>query len=248
MMIRNESRPIIVLGAMEFELDAVIASLDGRKNTELFGFPVAMGSLDGYPVVAARTRIGVINTALITTLLVDRFHPLCLLSQGTAGSHLASLHVGDMVLGEKIVNINCCHMDESDCREVESLSQGEWREHRFFTSSPALLSAAEHTPYSRGKTVRGVIGSGDFWSHDPADIHAIQKRYGTYCEEMESFAAAQICALTGTPFLCMRIISNNELNGEEFEDGLALTCQNFALDTVRTIIRETRSGAMSTED
>lgn len=240
----NKRSPIIIEGAMEFELDAVIAALDDINETELCGFPVISGSLDGYPVIAARTRIGIINTALLTTLLIDRFRPLCLVSQGTAGSHLASLHVGDMVLGGKIVSINACRMDEQDCRELESLSQGEWREHRFFASSPALLSAAEHTPYSCGRTVRGVIGSGDFWSHDPADIRAIQRRYGTYCEEMESLAAAQVCALTDTPFLCMRIISNNELTGEVFEDGLALTCQNFALDTARTIIREYRSGKL----
>ena len=238
------NRPIIILGAMESELDAVIAALDGRDETEMCGFPVVTGSIDGYPVIAARTKVGMVNTALATTLLIDRFQPMCLISQGTAGSHLESLHVGDIVLGEKIININCCHMDEHDCRKVEMLCRGEWYEHRCFTSSPALISAAEGTEYNCGKTVRGVIGSGDFWTHGSDAIHAIQKRYGTFCEEMESFAAAQICTLTGTPFLCMRIISNNELSGEAFKLSLALTCQNYALDTARTIIRENRSGIL----
>ena len=236
----NKKAPIIIEAALEFELDTVIAALDGREDSELFGFPIVSGTLDGYPVVAARTKVGTVNTALLTSLLIDRFHPLCLISQGTAGSHLESLRVGDMVLGEKIVNINSCHMEERDCREVEKLCLGEWSEQQFFASSPALLSAAECSGYNSGKLVRGVIGSGDFWTHGADAIHAIQKRYGTSCEEMESFAAAQVCALTGTSFLCMRIISNNELTGGKFENEITLTCQNYVLETVRTIIREHR--------
>lgn len=244
----NEMRPIIVLGALDFELYTVIAALEGREATELCGFPVVSGRLDDYPVIAARTKVGTVNTALLTTLLIDRFHPLCLVSQGTAGSHLPSLHVGDVILGEQVVSINACHMDERDCRELEMLCREEWQEHRCYASSPALLSAAERTGYGRGRLIRGVIGTGDFWTHGSEAIRAIQERYGTFCEEMESFAAAQVCALTGTPFLCLRIVSNNELTGEKFEDDLAQTCQSYVLDTVRTLIREMRSGTLFSAD
>lgn len=238
----QNTAPIIIEGALEFEIDAVIAALEDREETEILGFPVVCGRLEGHPVIAARTKVGVVNAALLTTLLIDRYRPMCLISQGTAGSHLESLHTGEIVLGEKIVNINCCHMDERDCRAVEEMCRGEWSDHVAFASSPALLSAAGRAFCDSGRVVRGVIGSGDFWTHGADAIHAIQRRFGTFCEEMESFAVAQVCTRMGVPFLCARIISNNELCGEHFEEGLTQSCQRFILDTVRTLIRENDSG------
>lgn len=228
--------PVIIEGAMKEEIGSVISALENVQSSILYGFPVFQGTIEGYPVIAARTKIGMINAAMLTLALTERFNPCCIISQGTAGSHLTSLHPGDIVLGEKIVSINCAHMVPEDCRSMEQVSHGEWQEHRCFESEPVLLSYAEKTPYTGGRLVRGCIGSGDYWSHGNDEISTISARYGTFCEEMETFAAAQVCSITGTRFLALRVISNNELTGESFDPDTAEKCQSYVLDVVRNII------------
>ena len=232
----RSAAPIVIEGAMDCEISAVMDALCDRHDRDICGYPVAVGSIDGRCVVAARTKIGMINAAILTKTLIDTFRPSCVISQGTAGSHRRSLHSGDIVLGENIRTINCAHMDSADCRQIELLSSGEWEEMLTFKSDSTLLEIAAATPYAHGKLVKGTIASGDFWSHGEEEIGRISRRYGSDCEEMETFSAAQTCARMGVPFLGLRVLSNNELTGEDFDANAALFCQNYTLDVVKAII------------
>lgn len=47
---------------------------------------------------------------------------------------------------------------------------------------------------------------------------------GSDCEEMEGFAAGQVCKAFGVPFIDIRVLSNSELHpGEEFDKSYGLT-------------------------
>lgn len=232
--------PIIIEAAMESEISVILQALSDREDTELYGYPVVKGTLHGYPVIAARTKIGMISAATLTLALAEKLHPLCIISEGTAGAHLTSLHAGDIIIGEKIVNINTLHMKPEDVRSMEHLALGEWFEQRSFESDSRLTQLALSVPYSGGKLLCGTIGSGDFWSHAEDEIHACVERFGTSCEEMETFAEAQICAMTHIPFLALRVISNNELIGESFDEATVVKCQQYTLDVAAAIIEKYR--------
>lgn len=229
-------RPIIIEGAMESEMSIIFAALADRYDADIMRYPIAQGFIDGYPVIAARTRVGLVNAAILTTALCTEYSPLCVISQGTAGSHREELHTGDIVLGERLRCMNGFAMAENDAHTLEALSMGEWHELRTFESDNELLDIARSVPYSHGRLVGGLIGSADFWTHGKDNISALREKYGTTCEEMESFAAAWACNRAKIPFLAIRVLSNNELTGEDFDVSAAEYCQNYTIDTVRRII------------
>ena len=244
----NSSRPIIIEGAMESEMSIIFAAMTDRQDGDIMCYPVTHGCIDGYPVIAARTRVGMTNAAILTTALCMEYSPLCIISQGTAGSHCEDLHTGDIVLGEKLCCMNSFAMAKDDARELEALSRGEWHARRTFESDENLLNIARSVPYPHGRLVGGAIGSADFWTHGDDNIRALRENYGTTCEEMESFAAAWACDRAKTPFLAIRVLSNNELIGEDFDVKAAEYCQEYTLDVMRRIINGknmNRAGSIS---
>jgi adenosylhomocysteine nucleosidase len=57
--------------------------------------------------------------------------------------------------------------------------------------------------------VRGIIGSGDVFMHDPQRIAAVSKLFPKMrAVEMESAAVAQTCRLFGVPCLIIRALSD----------------------------------------
>ena len=235
---RNTLAPIVIEGAMDCEMSHIIGALSDAHTYSFCGYPVTEGKLGDMTVVAALNQVGMVNAACLTSLLIQRYSPLCVVSQGTAGSYSAELKTGDVILGKEIRNINCINMRPDDCRRLEELSGGEWLEMQAFSSDSRLADIAEKVPYAYGNIIKGSIASCDFWSYDAERIHEIRARFGSDCEEMETFAAAQVCRRMDVPFLSIRVISNNELSGEGFSAEAALRCQEYTLDVVRAIAAE----------
>src|SRR6266487_2156037 len=52
-----------------------------------------------------RTLKGLSNAAAATALAAERYHPVAIINQGTAGGHEPDLHVYDIVLGTDAVNL-----------------------------------------------------------------------------------------------------------------------------------------------
>jgi len=97
--------PVVVQGAMPIETDALAQRLEHVRVEQVGGWTFWRGTLGGYPVVVSKTRKGVASAAAATALAVERFHPIAILNQGTAGGHDPSLHVYDIVLGTSAVSL-----------------------------------------------------------------------------------------------------------------------------------------------
>ena len=91
---------------------------DGRRDPEarrprsrhateehVGGWTFWRGTIDGYPVVISKTLKGMENAAAATALAAERYHPVAIINQGTAGGHEPDLHVYDIVLGTEAVNL-----------------------------------------------------------------------------------------------------------------------------------------------
>ena len=75
------------------------------------------------------------------------------------------------------------------------------------------------------------------WNKELDRIALIHAQFNTSCEEMETYAVAQVCAYMETPFLGIRILSNNEIHQESFDPQTGPDCQNYVLDVARAIIK-----------
>src|SRR5436305_11710185 len=80
-------RPVVVQGAMDVEIKALAASLQGATEEHVAGWTFWRGTIDGYPVVISKTQKGMENAATTTALAAERYHPAAIINQGTAGGH-----------------------------------------------------------------------------------------------------------------------------------------------------------------
>ena len=232
-----EKRPIAVICPMSCEY-TTLASLVKIENEGTDGiFTFAEGSVDGQPVVLVKCGIGMVNASAATALCIKKYSPSCIINQGTAGAHDEELKINDIILAERLVEIcNYCSEPRGKGEGVNSeswvplpsaIKRGEMH------SDERLLSLAEQVPYEFGRVRRGCVGTGDAWNREYDRIAFLHSSLGTDCEEMESFAVAQVCAMFGVPFLGIRVISNNELvEGQSFTKDSAEYCQRFCYDVI----------------
>ena len=194
------------------------------------------------------------NAAAATALAAERYHPIAIINQGTAGGHVPELHVYDIVLGAQSVNLGSfktgyrARGGGSNHEEWNPLdlmrSEGSAgmdpnaRTIRRFDADEALLAAARNVRdhYRKGQVVDGVIGSSEVWNSEIDRIQRFHDRYGTTIEEMETASAAQIAGLFQIPFLGIRVVSNNIMNGETYDTRVGEACQDYVQDVVKAYV------------
>ena len=251
----NAQRPIIVQGAMPIETDRLIAQLQGAKVEQVGGWTFWRGTIDGYPVVVSKTLKGVSSAAAATAIAVERYHPIAVINQGTAGGHDPALHLYDIVVGTSSISIGAFRSrfrptgrgsNPLDWRPLDlTASEGSAgndpnaRHIASFEGDADLLAAAHSAKlsYSRGRIVDGVIGSSDVWNDELDLIALYHKEYGTSVEEMETASAAHVAKELNVPFVGIRIVSDNITNDSPYDPKTAEACEDFVYQVVKTYIR-----------
>jgi adenosylhomocysteine nucleosidase len=248
--------PVVVQGAMDVEIRKLAGALDHAAEENVGGWTFWSGTFDGYPVVVSKTLKGISNAAAATALAAERYHPVAIINQGTAGGHEAGLHVYDIVLGTSAVNLgsfktgyrergkgsNFADWNPLDLMRSEG-SAGQdpnARTMRRFRGDEGLLAAARKVrgQYRKGSVVEGVIGSSEVWNSEIDRIQSFHDQFGTTAEEMETASAAQIAGLFKIPFLGIRVVSNNIMNGEAYDTKTGEACQDYVTDVVKAYIGE----------
>ena len=249
--------PIMIQGPMPIEAEYFASLLTDVRIEHSGNATFYLGTLNGHPIVVAKTGKGLENTAAATAIGISRYQPRIIINQGTSGGHDPKLNVGDIVLGEKSVNasnfktpkleagegsrpLTWIPMDlmasEGSAGEGDSASDAE--KIRFYAGDETLLKLAMSLSkeHKSGNVVKGTIGSGNFWNNEIDRIAWLHKNLGTSVEEMESASAAQIAHAYGVPFLGIRILSNNITNHGEYNPGTAEACQIFVKTVVEAYI------------
>ena len=252
-------RPVVVQGAMDIEVQTLVASLEHPTEEHVQGWTFWKGTIAGYPVVVSKTLKGGANAAAATALAIERLHPLAIINQGTAGGHDPALHVSDIVLGTAAINIGAFKTGSrdkgagsnfADWRPLDLLrsdgSAGQdpnaWVMRRLL-GDDALLAAARNVKetYVHGRVVDGIIGSSDMWNSELDRIERLHAEFGTTVEEMETAPAAQVAGLSQIPFLGIRVLSNNITNGGAYNGQTAEMCQTFVAQVIRAYIDQRRA-------
>ena len=250
----TDPRPIVVQGAMDVEIRKLAAAIDNPAPQTVGEWTFWHGTVGGYPVVASKTMKGMENAAAATALAVERYHPVAIINQGTAGGHQSDLRVFDIVLGVESVNIGSFKtgvrergtgsevaewfpLDLTRADGSAGQDPNAWRMRRF-RGDDGLLTAARNarSTYSKGRVVDGVIGSSEVWNSEIDRIEHFHRKFGTTVEEMEAASAAQIAGIFHIPFLGIRIVSNNITNGGTYDGKTGEACQDYVFDVVKTYI------------
>lgn len=245
------SAPILIQGAMDVEVDTMVAALQEKQALTIGAWTFWQGTLAGYPVVISRTEVGLANAAAATTLAIERFKPRLIINQGTSGGHDPALHRGDIVIATKSFNMGAYRTDFTpadqgiDPRKWHNFEvtmrlrdNGKLVEHTSFAGDPELVGRALGMAdrYQHGRVVAGIIGTADEWNRQVARINWLHQTYNTAAEEMETSSAALVAEAYKVPFVGIRVLSNTDLHGEEFDPQTAIHCQQFVIDYTKALI------------
>ena len=250
------ARPVVVQGAMDVEIKKLAGALEHATEERVQGWTFWSGTVAGYPVVVSKTLKGMSNAAAATAIAAERYHPLAIINQGTAGGHEPGLHVFDIVLGTDAVNLGS--FKTGSRARGEGSNVADWvpldlmrsegsagqdpnaRSMRRFHGDEGLLAAARSVrdSYRKGRVVEGVIGSSEIWNSEIDRIAVFHDQFGTIAEEMETASAAQIAGLFQIPFLGIRVVSNNITNGGTYDDKTGEACQDYVYDVVKAYVGE----------
>lgn len=96
---------------MDVEISAQLEAMGEYKEEKQANYSFFIGEIDGTPVVVSRTEIGMVNAAISTTILIEKYYPKMMINQRTAGGHDLDIGVFDRVIGNVVMNIGSFRSD-----------------------------------------------------------------------------------------------------------------------------------------
>lgn len=212
--------PTLFIIASEIELNAFYSN-QARGNE---------GTLDNWiyyrhsGLIVVMSGMGTVNAACAAHAFIKEFNPKNCIQIGLSGAHKNSLRIGDILLGKEVKDFSRHNKTpEGDIiPRPHFIQQGK-------KAFPIKSFEADKTLYQTVESLfdeaqcpfqSAVIGSADQFNRNSQYIQKIQSIFGTWCEDMESAAVAQVTERWSVPYLAIRVISNNELTQEgKTEDG-----------------------------
>lgn len=212
-----------IIGAMDSEVNALIAALQNKQETIIAGSHFFSGKLGSTDAVVVMCGIGKVAAAICAQAMIDTFHPDILINTGVAGGVASGLKQGDLVIATDAVQ----HDFDLSLFGYAKGYMPVWGKDK---SSPSpfptddalatkLIAAADALGYH---AIRGRIASGDVFVADAALKQTLATQFSASAAEMEGAAIAQTAWQNQTPCAIVRAISDladgsATLSFEEFE-------------------------------
>lgn len=207
-----------IIGAMDSETEALYSLLSNAESVRIADLDFYSGEASGKKMVVVKSGIGKVNAARCTQILIDNFHPDYIINSGIAGGIDASLSVGDIIIGEELVQHDfdvtafghskgyLCTGERDDVPTV----------FRSDKKLVYLLESSAKEAGGSGKVRTGRIASGDIFVADRTLKESISHEFKAAAAEMEGAAIAQTAAYADIPFVVLRVISD-QADGEAAE-------------------------------
>jgi len=210
-------KKIGIIFPMEEEINAIKEYLTVTKETKIYELTFIEGLISDKECVIVEGGVGKVNAARTAQILIDNFKIDYLLNVGVAGGIDESLNVGDIVIGQRLVQHDF-DITAFDHKKGYIPNIGD-----YINADEELVNLAnkviKNTENTHVKT--GTIASGDIFITDQNISKEINKEFDALCVEMEGASIAQVAKLCNIPFLILRSISdvpnnNNKVTYEEF--------------------------------
>jgi adenosylhomocysteine nucleosidase len=249
---------LIALIGIPAEIAPVEAKIEAPVVTRVQGFVFTSGTIEGTRVIVARSGVGKVNSAIVATLLLERFSPSALVFSGTAGAIDKNLNPGDVVIGTGVgYHDNGSYTDRGLTRSPTRNPVTGQVDPIFFPADPDLLAAARRAaktvvpargPRTDGdapKIREGLIVTGDVFVSAADQRKDLSNDLKATAVEMEGAAVAQVCARYGVPMIVIRSItdrSDSQARGsyQRFVDIASRNSADLALATIRELVRNPR--------
>ncbi len=248
-----------IISALQEEQQGLVEAMQG-PSTLIHGMrDYALGHIAGIDAVCVLSRIGKVAAATTATMLVEKFGVTHIVFTGVAGAGDVGVKVGDIVVGESLVQY------DMDARPLFPRFEIPLTGLSHFPSdlhlSERLANAAElfldqdfNTAIDAGERMafrlqqprmhRGLIASGDQFIGSREHLGQLNAALpGLLAVEMEGAAVAQVCFELGVPFAVIRSISDNanENAATDFMRFVKSVAARYAFHIIRRFCAELRS-------
>lgn len=227
-------KKIGIIFAMNEELIELKKYLNIEKEYNIFDLTFYESKINENDIVLVQSGVGKVNAARCAQILIDNIKVDYIFNIGVAGGVSENLNVGDIVIGEKLVqhdfDITAFNHEKGYIPNVGV----------YIDSDEYLLKVAQNIiSKSNINTLTGVIASGDIFCTDYMMSKKINTKFNALCVEMEGASIAQVCYLSHIPFLIIRSISDtpNNNNVITYEEFLEDSCKKVA-DLMFKILNE----------
>ena len=198
------TKRIAIVSAMREELHALHEDFHNAIVQRVAGRDFHIGTLHGYEAVLVLSGIGKVAAATTTALLLDRFEVDAVVFTGVAGGLAKGLKVGDVVIGDTLLQHDLDASPIFARWEVPLTGKSRFEADAHWSD---LLSRAAQ---ASGHAVhRGLIIRGDRFVATSVESAALRAALpDALAVEMEGAAVAQVCHDFARPFAVMRTVSD----------------------------------------
>ena len=198
-----------IIGAMDHEIDTLVADLENKKQETKFGLTFFSGKLKKYDVVIVKCGIGKVNAGRTTQVLISEYSPKYIINTGIAGGLNQQLNIGDIVISTDLIQ-----------HDFDVTAFGYAKGYMFIGNkeeatkyvadkelSEKVKKILEKVSENR-KVFVGRILTGDIFVSSKEKREELVKDFDGFCCEMEGAAVAQVASLNKIPFTVLRLISD----------------------------------------
>ena len=207
---------IAIICAMSEERDAFISLMKDIKIIYLdkilyHGMPFDnkcyKGKIGSKEVIIIHCGVGKVYAAIVTTLVLKKYKPELVINVGCAGSLSKDIHVGDVVVADRVADWDV---------EVPGWERTMYSEKISFACDERFIKLVRKV-YNDVNI--GLIVSGDEFIYKKSQVNTIKKYFSSaLCGEMEGCSIANTCYAFGYNCAIVRSISDEALVNGSFKD------------------------------
>lgn len=216
--------------AIPQELNHLHAMLDDPHPVTVAHSQFVTGSLDGHDVIVVGCGMGKVNSALVTTVLKERFGCRAIVFSGVAGGLDPRLAVGDVVVADRVIQHDAGVIEDDGLHTYQAghVPFINPTQQLGYSPDPTLLArvrgrledyvlpplSSVATASTRSPRIEyGTVLSGDQYIHSELTRQRLHRDFGGLAVEMEGGAVAQAAEAFGMSWLIIRALS--DLAGRE---------------------------------
>ncbi len=253
---------ILILGAVPQEIVPLVQALQDPQKETIDGVPCDLGKIGNHAVVIALTGVGKTNSAMVTTIMLEHYHPKLAFMTGTAARIRRTIRTGDIVIASDVSfhdagSLTGRGMVQGKLDSNGKLTTTQWfsptggKMNPFsFPDSPDLVTYAQkigehYVPEpvtldgnSYQPIVKlGAVTSGDLSGVTEVKIADIKAKINPDLMEMESASFSQVCQFFQVPHLVIRSGSNwaEERNNDDYLRLSPIAAKHAALFTLELV-------------
>lgn len=200
-------KTIVIVAAMDKELAVFKDYLENVQELKINDRDIYTGRIGNYQIVLSKSGIGKVSTAIILTMLIERFKPSLVINMGIAGGYKRSLKTLDSVIVTKTIYSDVDMLDDA----YTDLAYGQLEDMPpYFEIDKSLQHQLQLIVPNN--VYFGIALSGDQFvtSYEKCQdlVNKHFSKYDVLTFDMETTAVFHTCYLYKLPCLVIRTVSD----------------------------------------